>query len=176
MAASLHRLRTARDRLRAEDAERVRQMVLGLEHAPESAKSAIVAAVDRETAAREGWTFCMISPAQFEQVHEWLLNHSKRSRLAVRIWTHLFQHVRMDSNELVLTRQQLAERFTVPASHVSNVMAELEQVGAIERRHAAGRVTYLLNPRIGTHLAGEARDRAQREAPALRLVPSSATP
>jgi hypothetical protein len=175
MAGSLHRLRTRRDRLRAEDAELVRQFLLGLDTAPASAKSAIVAAVDRETAANEGWTFCMISAAQFEQVHEWLLDNSKRPRLAVRIWTHLFQHVRTDSNELVLTRQQLAERFKVPAAHVSNVMAEMEQIGAIERHHANGRVSYLLNPRIGTHLTGAARERAQANAPLLRLVEPPAT-
>lgn len=170
MAGTLHRLRTQRDRLKTEEAELVRQFVLGLEHAPDNAKSAIVAAVDRETAAQAGWTFCMISAAQFEQVHEWLLDNSKRPRLAVRIWTHLFQHVRMDSNELALTRQQLAERFQVPPAHVSNVMAEMEKIGAIERHHASGRVTYLLNPRIGTHLTGAARERAQAKAPELSLV------
>ena len=30
--------------------------------------------------------------------------------------------------------------------------------------------TRLVNPRLGTHLAGAARDRAQGEAPPLRLV------
>lgn len=167
MAGTLHRLRTRRDRMRSADAELVRQFVLGLAHAPEQAKSAILAAVDRETAAQEGWTFVMISAEQFEQVHEWLLVNSKRPRLAVRVWTHLFQHIGRETNEVAVTRQQLAERFAVAPAHVSNVMAEMERVGAIERRRIAGRVAYLLNPRVGTHLAGAARDQAQASAPPL---------
>jgi hypothetical protein len=48
-------------------------------------------------------------------------------------------------------------------------MRELEAVGAVYRRREGRGVRYFVNPRLGTHLAGAARDRAQGEAPPLRL-------
>ena len=56
-------------------------------------------------------------------------------------------------------------------------MHELAGIGAIivHREKVAGmrgpgRAVYLMNPNVGTHLAGAARDKAQAEARPLRLV------
>ena len=56
-------------------------------------------------------------------------------------------------------------------------MGELEACGAIIRRRekvagmrGPGRARYFMNPRVGTHLTGVARDTAQEAAPQLRLV------
>ena len=49
-------------------------------------------------------------------------------------------------------------------------MGELEAIGAVYRRREGRGVRYFVNPRLGTHLAGAGRDRAQAEAPPLRLV------
>ena len=56
-------------------------------------------------------------------------------------------------------------------------MGELAKVGAVITRRervagmrGPGRAMYLMNPRVGTHLAGAARDKAQAEAPALQLA------
>jgi hypothetical protein len=43
-------------------------------------------------------------------------------------------------------------------------------VGAVYRRKEGRGVRYYVNPLLGTHLAGAARDKAQAQAPALRLV------
>ena len=57
MAATLRRLRTKADRLRAEQAEALRQLVLDYPDLPEQPRGEIVAAIDRHTAAENGWTF-----------------------------------------------------------------------------------------------------------------------
>ena len=56
-------------------------------------------------------------------------------------------------------------------------MRELEAIGAIiiRRERVAGtrgpaRAVYFMNPNVATNLSGAARDRAQAEAPKLRLV------
>ena len=61
----------------------LRQMVLDFPGLPERAVGAIIASVDRETAAQNGWTFVMLSPAQNEAVLNWLLDHSSRPHKVV---------------------------------------------------------------------------------------------
>lgn len=182
MAAGITRLRTRPDKLRQEQAEQLRQAVLALEDAPPEAKSAIVATIDRQTAAQEGWTFVMISAGQYGQVVEWLAAHSERPVMAMRLWALVFQHLHRDTGEIVLSRQEMAEHLGCAPQHVSNLITDLEKIGAIQRRRAAreaGRrgavpMRYFLNPRVGTHLAGAAREKAQVEAPQLRLVTDNA--
>ena len=49
-------------------------------------------------------------------------------------------------------------------------MGELESIGAIYRRQEGRGVRYFVHPSLGTHLTGAVRDKAQAEAPKLRLV------
>ena len=72
MAATLRRLRTKADRLRAEQADALRQLVLDYPALPERPRGEIVAAIDRQTAAENGWTFVMLSPSQNKAVQRWL--------------------------------------------------------------------------------------------------------
>jgi hypothetical protein len=64
MAAQIVKLNTRRQRLRAEQAAQLRQLVLEFEGLDGNAAGRIVAAIDRETAAQREWPFVMISPAQ----------------------------------------------------------------------------------------------------------------
>src|SRR3954451_13525310 len=75
-----------------------------------------------------------------------------------------------DGNEVLCSREELARVVGSDASHVSKIMGELEAVGAVYRRREGRGVRYFVNPRLGTHLGGAARDRAQGEAPPLRLI------
>ena len=54
-------------------------------------------------------------------------------------------------------------------SKVSEVFGELEHVGAIYRRREGRSVKVYVNPKLGTHMKGAVRDRAQAEAPQLQL-------
>jgi hypothetical protein len=177
MAAAILRHRTRRDRLRAEQAEELRQLVIEFPGLPGHAKAALVAAIDREAASEAGWTFVMLSPTQNRIVVSWLLEHSSRPRRAVELWMLLFEHLRRDTGEIALSRDELAAEIGETASNVSRLMTELEGIGAISRRYekvpgmrGRGRAVYFMNPNVGTHLAGAARDKAQAKAPPLRLV------
>src|SRR3954453_8222032 len=172
MAAHLARLRTKADRLRAETAAQLRQLVLEHPGLPERARGEIVAAIDRETASEGRWPFVMISPEQNATVVRWLQEHSRYPVMAVRLWSELFTALRRDTGEILLTRDELAERVGARADRVSRVVHELASIGAlvVHRERVAGmrgrgRAVYLMNPNVATHLKGAARDKARAEAP-----------
>jgi hypothetical protein len=177
MAARIARLRTRADRLRADTATNLRQLVLEYPGLPERARGELVATIDRETASENGWTFVMLSPDQNAAVTRWLRTNSRFPTMALALWGELFTALRRDTGEVVLTRDELAERLDTHPSRVSTVMHELAGIGAIIVRRervpglqGPGRAVYFMNPTVATNLAGAARDRAQGEAPPLRLV------
>jgi len=132
--------------------------------------SRVVTLLKRELAARRGWRFVMVEPTLNSEVVDWLTYNSRRPLVAVRLWGKLFQYLPQDSNDVLATREELARAVGCTPAHVSEVMGELEAVGAIYRRKDGRGVRYFVNPRLGTHLTGATRDRAQGEAPPLRLV------
>jgi hypothetical protein len=179
MAAHLARLRTKADRLRSGTAAQLRQLVLEHPGLPERARGEIVATIDRETASEAGWTFVMLSPEQNAAVMRWLRHHSSLPMLALAVWGELFTALRRDTGEVMLTRDELAERVGTHPNNVSTVMHELASIGAviIHRERVAGmrgrgRAVYLMNPNVATNLAGAARDKAQGAAGPLRVVPT----
>ncbi len=172
MAASLHRLVSRRSRLAQEEAAALRQHILAFDDfvLPEEATDAIVLAIDRQTAATNGWTFVMLSPAQNLAVLRWLTSHSERPSVGVLVWGEILNALRNDTGEVMLTREQLAEHCEVAPSHISNALAELDGIGAITRSRrpvpgmrGPGRLVIHVNPLVATKLAGAARDRAQQE-------------
>jgi hypothetical protein len=177
MAATLRRLRTRADKLLAEQADALRQLVLEYPGLPERPRGEIVAAIDRQAAAENGWTFVMLSPSQNKAVQCWLLENSIRPQKATRLWVELFDHLRRDTGEIMLTRDELAARIGERPNNVSEIMGELASIGAIITRiervpgmRGPGRAVYFMNPNVATNLSGAVRDRAQAEAPRLRLV------
>jgi|SRR5215207_9593032 CRP-like cAMP-binding protein len=177
MAATLRRLRTRADRLRAEQGATLRQLVLDYEDLPEQLRGELVATIDRRTAAENGWTFVMLSPSQNKAVHRWLVANSRRPHKATILWAELFDHLRRDTGQIMLSRDELAELIDEDPSNVSKIMGELESIGAITTRRervagmrGQGRAVYFMNPNVATNLTGAVRDRAQAEAPKLRLV------
>ena len=174
MPATLHRLRTKRQRLRREQAAALRQMILDFEGLPDHAARAIIGAIDRETAAENGWTFVMLSPAQNRAVIDWLLEHAERRREAIALWALLFEHLDRHTGMVLLTHDELATQVGAHPDNVSRIMADLESIGAVSRRRekvpgmrGPGAVRYFMNPNVATHLAGRARDKAQEGAPRL---------
>ena len=178
MPATLHRLRTKRQRLRKEQAQALRQMILEFEGVPDHATKAIIATIDRETAAENGWTFVMLSPAQNRAVIDWLLEHAERRREAIALWALLFEHLDRHTGMILLTRDELAEQVGTHPNTISAIMSDLEGIGAIVRRRervagmrGPGMVRYFMNPNVGTHLLGQVRDEAQAQASPLKLDP-----
>jgi predicted ArsR family transcriptional regulator len=90
-------------------------------------------------------------------------------------------HIRHDTQEVCRTRDELAADVGISPDEVSRVMHELMSIGAVSQKRVRvpgmrgpGRAAYFLNPVIGTRQPAAARERAQAEAPALRLVTPSA--
>lgn len=176
MPATVHRLQSRPDQLRSEQADTLRQLILAFPGLPERAAGAIVAAVDGQTAAENGWTFVMLSPSQNRAVVAWLMAHSSRPQKAVLLWSLLFEHLRRDTGEVTLTRDEIAATIDEQVENVSRIMGELEGIGAISRRRervagmrGPGMVRYFMNPNVATHLAGQARDQAQARAKPVQL-------
>ncbi|QTI82199.1 hypothetical protein IAI58_22915 (plasmid) [Roseomonas marmotae] len=177
MPARLVRLRTKEHRLKVDQAALLRQAVLAFPGLPEQAVGAIVSTIDQQTAAENGWTFVMLSPAANDLVVSWMLEHSKRPQMAMRLWSKLFLHLDRDTGEILQTRDELAAAINAKADHVSEIMGELESFGAISKRRVKvagmrgpGMVRYFMNPNVATHQTGQARDKAQKAASHLRLV------
>ena len=153
-------------------------MILDFEGLPDHAARAIIGAIDRETAAENGWTFVMLSPAQNRAVNDWLLEHAERRREANALWALLFEHLDRHTGMILLTRDELAEQVGTHPNTISAIMSDLEGIGAIVRRRervagmrGPGMVRYFMNPNVGTHLLGHVRDEAQAQASPLKLDP-----
>jgi hypothetical protein len=177
MAAKIHQLSTRPDRLRQDQAEQLRQALLPFEEAMPEAVKALIGHIDRQTASRNKWTFVMLSPSQNRIVVDYLADHSARPLVAVRLWALLFDNLRTDTGEVMLNRGEIAEKLGQHPDKVSEMMSELEAFGAIIRRRqrvagmkGPGMVRYFMNPRVATHLSGQDRDKAQADAPLLRLM------
>lgn len=172
---------TKRERLRRDQEAVVRQAVLDLEEElPGGVFRELLTVIDRRSASHNKWTFVMLSPEQNADVVRYLRDNSKYPLLAMTTWAVCFAYLRTDTGQIMLTRQELAEKLKAPVTDISRVMTELEQIGAISRRRQAvagkrgpGIVEYFMNPRVCTNLAGRERELAQLEAPLLRLIEGS---
>lgn len=177
MAASITRLVTKRDRITQADAEELRRLVADFPGLSDRLRGELIAEIDRRTASKNGWSFVMLSPEQNAAVVGWIMEHSKRPLHAARLWAECFTVLRMDTGEIMRTREELAEKIGTTPQNVSEIMSELEGMGAIIRRRqrvaglrGPGLVRYFMNPRVATHLTGSARDKAQEEAPPLLVL------
>jgi hypothetical protein len=167
-------LKTKPDRLRQDQADVLRQALLPFEEQMPDAVKALIGHIDRQTASRNRWTFVMLSPEQNAVVVDYLAEHSKRPLVALKLWALCFKHIRNDTGEVLLSREEIAEKVGERADNVSEIMSELVEFGAIIRKRqrvaglkGPGMVHYYMNPRVATHLEGQARDKAQEQAPLL---------
>jgi len=188
MAATIYRLRTRPERLRRDEGARIREALIDVQEGAEPMVSAaidrLLSVLDRLSASSNRWTFLMLSPDQNAIVVDYLASHSKRPVVAMRLWALLFKHLRTDTGEVTLSREEIAAKLGVPVQNVSSLMSELVKFGAISRKREVvaglrgpGLVRYFMNPNVATHLAGKARDDAQREVPpVLQLVGGTVHP
>ncbi len=175
--ASIVVLKTKPDRLRQDQADLLRQALLPFEDQMPEAVRSLIGHLDRQTASRNKWTFVMLSPEQNAIVVDYLADHSARPMVALKLWALCFKHLRTDTGEIMLTREEIAEKLRQEPKRISELMTELVEFGAIIRKRirvggmkGPGMVHYFMNPRVATHLAGKERDDAQGDAPLLRLI------
>ncbi len=172
-AATLHRLRSNPDRLNQAHASQLRQLILNFPEAlPAAAVQSVLLAIDRSTAAANRWTFVMLSPSQNATVVRRLSEASERPKLAVILWAEMLTGLRVDTGEVLLDRAELGRRGGASPSHVSAVLREMEEIGAISRRRVGRQSTIFVNPNVATQLTGAARDKAQAARPPVEPVGS----
>ena len=165
------KLSAERAKKRKDEARQIVQQVrrLGLDA---ETLGKIDAAAKAHAQSSENWIFVMLSPAQNAEVINWLQENSKRPHKAVMVWARILEHLRMDTGEIMATRQDLAERVGMDARDLSKTMTELASINAIRREKEGRKVKYFLNSNIATHIASpSARAKAREDAgPLLRLM------
>ena len=150
-------------------AKQLRQQILDMP-LPEQTRAEMLSALSRNTASENRWTFIMLSPQQNADVVEYLDSHSTLPRAAVKLWSKLFLTVRMDTGEILQTREELAKIVAIPVNDVSRIMTELVKINAIKRTReripgvrGAGRVRYFMNSNIATTIGSKVdREEAQK--------------
>jgi hypothetical protein len=182
MSAVISSFPSADRRANRRDAAALRQALLPFVDDPSASSfcrtwsEARLADLDRVTASSGRWVFVMISPSQFGAVVETIHARCDRPMICLRLWTLCFQHLRVDTGEVMQSRAELAALLDVTVRDVSRCMSFLVDTGAISRRVDGRSVRYFVNPRVGTHLSGKARDDAQAAAPILTVIDGSAHP
>jgi len=158
-----------RKRLGKEQADAFRQLALDFDLG-EDVRAEIDNAIYRlAEEPGERWPFVKISPEQFRYITDAILK-MKEPFQALRVWNAAITYMRMDTGEILTTREQLAaDAHTLPC-HVSRAMTELVKIGAVVRHRRGRKVVYSINPNIGWNGGEGARQAAARKAPALRLV------
>jgi hypothetical protein len=181
--AAIHELRTRPDRLKQDQAAKLRQALLPFADGELAGHvRGLLGYIDRQTASGRKWTFVMLSPFQNAAVVNHLASHSSRPIVAMKLWALCFEHLLLDTGEIMLTREEIADKIGEQPETISRIMSELVDFGAISRQRqkvggmrGPGVVRYFMNPRVATHLAGKERDDAQAAAPLLRLLEGSST-
>lgn len=128
--------------------------------------------VRRNTAPDNGWDFAMIGRLENRAAVSFLRKESTRPLVALEVWAVIIEHLSMNDSVIPLTRAELAREVGCTASHISEVMTELETLGAVTReRHACpgvrgpGVVRYSVNPWFATRLSNGDRVAAQSKVP-----------
>lgn len=134
-------------------------------------------AAEFHVVARDRERFIMVTTSQNLAVVRWISDNSARPHKANLLWALIFDHVHPNTGEIMLSREELAERIGDQPRSVSTLMSEFASINAIERRKEGRQVKYFLNPNIATHLPGASAREAARDAagPLLTLMEGGKT-
>lgn len=116
------------------------------------------------------WTFIMISPEQNFAVVKWLNKNSKRRNEAVLLWALLFDNVHRETGQIMLTRQEIANKLKIQSANVTRIMTELESINAILKKKDGRNIIYYMNPNVANHYPQEIRENTQKETPKLSII------
>jgi len=172
MAAKIKRFQPKDKLVKQEQLEQLQSMLELFPELNEKKASALLWDIKRKNKlnAPNTWTFVMINAEQNRTVVQWLTANSKRPLKALELWSILFEYVHKDTGQIMLTRQELADKLEIHLNHISNIMSELESINAIIKQKEGRGVTYYMNPNVGTHLSQEDREKAQVKAPPLTVI------
>ena len=153
-----------------EQAMQLRQLAFDLEM-PEDARAHLDNALYRITETPgQRWLFVMINPSQFRFVTK-AVQGCRNVATTLAVWNTAISYIRMDTGEIMASRDQLAEEVGTLPRHVSTAMSELVKIGAIVRHRRGRKMVYSVNPNVGWSGGEGTRQEAAKDAPKLRLVP-----
>jgi hypothetical protein len=152
-----------------QQAEQLRQLAFDLEM-PDEARAHLDNALYRitETPGRR-WLFVMINPDQFRFVSK-AIQGTRNVATTFAVWNSAISYIRMDTGEIMASREKIAEEVGAAPRTVSTAMSDLVKIGAIVRHRRGRSVAYFVNPNVGWNGGEGARQEAAKEAPQLRLV------
>lgn len=162
LSASIHSLGQAVRKRRVHEATQLELMLREVADPATASRLATAYAERFPDPSKPKAPFVMLSPQENSAVVDWLHDNSKRPQNAVRLWAKLFTALRSDTGEILLTRQQLAERIGIEVQNVSRIMTELASINAIRREKRGRDVRYFMNASIATHLPSETLREAAR--------------
>ncbi len=150
-------------------AELVRQFMLDLD-IPADARAHVDNALYKitETPGRR-WLFVMINPEQFRFVTQAVADGPDAGK-TLMVWNSALTYVRMDTGEVMATREQLAKDARTNPDEASRALSRLASIGAIVRQRRGRRMAYFVNANVGWNGGEGARQEAAKDAPQLRLV------
>jgi len=82
----------------------------------------------------------------------------------------LFEYVHRETGQIMLSRQEIAEKIKMRSNDVSRIMSELEGINAILKKKDGRGVIYYMNPNVANHYPQEIREKSQKEAPKLKVI------
>lgn len=135
----------------------------------------LLAFIDRLEGASNAWRFALVGVAEDEAVTYWIADNARRKGVTSKLWASCKRHMRNDTHEVLMDREQMMRRTGASSSHLSAALAELCSINALERRGTGRNVRWFVGAKIATHLTGVARDQAQEAAPPL-LAPMQEGP
>lgn len=128
--------------------------------------------------------FTMISREYTAEVWDWIrtLPRADRPNQVRHAFDLVMLNLRWDTGEVMLTRDQLAEKIGCSADNLSRIMSKLESQGIIRRERqriegmrGRGKAVYFLNSNVGWMGTLEARHEVAKfdKPPTLKLVKSA---
>jgi hypothetical protein len=178
MVAKVRQFRSRADKTQASKVDQLRQLLLGLEPLlPSAPVGEVLNALPPDEADASDPRFIMVYIEDFNAVADWLEEHSRSPRAAIRLLRQMLRFVHPTTQEVLRSREELAELVGCTPREVSRLMHELLSIQAVRRERrpvegmrGPGTVRWFVNPRLGTHLPKGLRRMAYDQAPELKLV------
>lgn len=172
LSASIYSLGQAVRKKRLRDATQLELMLREVADPSTASRLAAAYAERFPDPSKPKVPFVMLSPQQNSAVVDWLYENSKRPQKAARLWAKLFTALRSDTGEILLTRDDIAERIGIRPQEVSAIMTELASINAIVRERQGREMRYRMNATIATHLPSETlREEARtKDGPLMVLM------
>jgi len=172
MSAYIKRLYPKEKQIKQQDLFELQEILERFPELKEKDISNLVWKIKRENklADPNTWTFIMISPEQNKLVVNWLDENSTQPRKSVRLWALLFENIHRETGQIMLSRQELADKMNLRPNNVSRIMSELEGINAILKKKDGRGVIYYMNPNVANHYSQEIREQKQKETPTLKII------